>query len=573
MFEFVDLRKPFPVVISENTTVQYVIPILEELISTGLERHARVFFLSGYPWNVTLVDALKKLKTEEIQKDARCISCALQLFGQLYHVPDSMVPIIVPCQTFNQLPSTIIEKAKEFQYIEKIISYPIHILNSMSGDVLSYSTFTWKLKSQLSLNDTIESFKEHPNKDLFIKTIDHYLSISYQSTYVWKYLYIIAHELNPESPQVSDHMEIMGSRNMLDAEKERLIVFSKPNVGFWDPTFPSISVADANDIVAGNVNTLFRHMKHFSCNEVNGGSYYGHNNTLPICININDSHNVARYFLTLFGSRLVLDDFMTMTICLISQLCKKWVPDRFITWINIVVWNIGISRWIKIENGELKMDPRFNKRLLDLVVYHHYNINPLLEETVIDAVIQKYGLDKNSESCCICYEDTFPMYQELIGCKSNHWICRTCLDNWPYCDYNPGDQLQSGNHTCPQCREIVYFPFFQSYIVQYMSHLEGTTWGTGKLYICEEPYCDAIVEIDGGCDGTVAPRCSYHQIYPPRECPRCEVMIEKIGGCNHIYCENCNCDFCYICGFVGAKDDVYGHLYADHGENNFPAED
>ena len=42
-----------------------------------------------------------------------------------------------------------------------------------------------------------------------------------------------------------------------------------------------------------------------------------------------------------------------------------------------------------------------------------------------------------------------------------------------------------------------------------------------------------------------------------KKCPKCYTRIEKNQGCNHMTCQQCKYDFCWICG----------EPWEDHGAN------
>lgn len=44
-----------------------------------------------------------------------------------------------------------------------------------------------------------------------------------------------------------------------------------------------------------------------------------------------------------------------------------------------------------------------------------------------------------------------------------------------------------------------------------------------------------------------------------KDCPSCKFQTEKNGGCNHMTCQKCSCDWCWICGQVIENGDVGWH--------------
>ena len=45
-----------------------------------------------------------------------------------------------------------------------------------------------------------------------------------------------------------------------------------------------------------------------------------------------------------------------------------------------------------------------------------------------------------------------------------------------------------------------------------------------------------------------------------QKCPKCDIIIEKSGGCDHIKCQVCKFDFCWICH----QEYAPGHLRDFH---------
>merc|ERR1719382_1547864 len=47
-----------------------------------------------------------------------------------------------------------------------------------------------------------------------------------------------------------------------------------------------------------------------------------------------------------------------------------------------------------------------------------------------------------------------------------------------------------------------------------------------------------------------------------KACPVCGVRTEKTGGCNHMTCQRCGSDWCWVCGVkLDGPEDVTAHYY------------
>jgi len=60
-------------------------------------------------------------------------------------------------------------------------------------------------------------------------------------------------------------------------------------------------------------------------------------------------------------------------------------------------------------------------------------------------------------------------------------------------------------------------------------------------------------------------------VFGTKSCPRCNFETEKNGGCNHMTCQHCKCDWCWICGqtIEGGVGWHYSPTNPDSGCNQF----
>jgi ariadne-1 len=210
----------------------------------------------------------------------------------------------------------------------------------------------------------------------------------------------------------------------------------------------------------------------------------------------------------------------------------------------------------------------------------------------------KMPAKKSSTTCQICYEDDVPM----LGMPCGHEFCVECWKD--FCANAIMEGPACVRKTCPQamCKEIVteeevakaapeLLPKFESY--QLRSFVESsslTRWCPGRG--CEKVACASsasALEQEGSiafcddCDLAFCVACAEEPHAPSnckelakwnekcknesetanwilantKSCPKCSSRIEKNQGCNHMTCQRCKYEFCWIC--MGD--------WTDHGAN------
>jgi len=198
--------------------------------------------------------------------------------------------------------------------------------------------------------------------------------------------------------------------------------------------------------------------------------------------------------------------------------------------------------------------------------------------------------ERNRE-CQICTDDGFSA-SDMLSMPCGHEFCRDCWGQFV------GIMIQDGpsciRTTCPQasCHETVteievaavrpdLLPKFESYQLRSFVEINGMArW-------CPGPGCSRIaMEMDGSvagdfsrvascdeCDTRFCIKCGEEPHAPvtckelarwnekcrnesetanwilanTKACPKCSSRIEKNQGCNHMNCQQCKYEFCWIC--------------------------
>ena len=210
----------------------------------------------------------------------------------------------------------------------------------------------------------------------------------------------------------------------------------------------------------------------------------------------------------------------------------------------------------------------------------------------------KHPPKPDTRTCSICFDDDCSP-SDMMSMPCGHEFCRDCWGGFLQ------DMMSSGPtcilKTCPQdkCREIVtevevkeivpnLLSKYESYQLRNFVEVNGTSrW-------CPGPGCDRIAALPNGGDTDVVARCDScrtqfclkcgEEPHAPlscrllmewkekcedesetanwvlsntKPCPKCRSRIEKNQGCNHMTCQQCKHEFCWIC----TGD------WADHGAN------
>ena len=244
-----------------------------------------------------------------------------------------------------------------------------------------------------------------------------------------------------------------------------------------------------------------------------------------------------------------------------------------------------------------------------------WNVNRVNDEWFGDeeGIREKVGLESSSSApdeasgmvddgaevtCSVCY-DEFPASKHThVGCGHN--FCATCWSG--YLENAVSDGPSVLDLRCPQegCKRRVPEPMAKRYlkgesaerldVFKWRSWVDDNPrvkWCTGAgcevAVLCHGDRGEGPVDVHCGCGASFCWSCQEDAHRPvdcetvkkwlvknsaesenmnwilanTKSCPKCSTRIEKNQGCNHMTCQSCRYEFCWIC---------MGN-WTDHGAN------
>jgi len=221
-----------------------------------------------------------------------------------------------------------------------------------------------------------------------------------------------------------------------------------------------------------------------------------------------------------------------------------------------------------------------------LLMKHNWNFdkatNDFLENSTYITKITK--ITKKNQCCMVCFDDILPINQLTI-CNL-HIFCKDCWLGYLTSKINDGIIQMCCMDS--KCKKNVSISFIMNIFENNKKTQEKVLKWLLKIFIknksnyelCPNPKCkkiaynnDISTKIPCTCGTTFCFTCSNLYHYPAscdvinfwntkcdkdsenalwlmqntKNCPKCKISIEKSHGCNHMTCENCKYNFCWLC--------------------------
>ena len=197
--------------------------------------------------------------------------------------------------------------------------------------------------------------------------------------------------------------------------------------------------------------------------------------------------------------------------------------------------------------------------------------------------------------CMICLGEVVQPYQTWCG----HVYCRDCFTH--QCAHIEQKDLPVRCLTCEKVFSLAelqsaldYFTF-EGLLARALGCFVNANYKT--LHYCPKPDCPQVYDASGGiltCPTYFVDICLechvlYHkgetctayqertregheafvqwkEEHNAKDCPKCGITIQKTAGCNHVKCERCKADFCWVClAAFRIDNEVYEHMQRVHG--------